>query len=37
VAAAFVAGAFIIWRHRQNLERIRAGTEHVLSFRGKRR
>jgi glycerol-3-phosphate acyltransferase PlsY len=37
VAAAFVAGAFIIWRHKPNLERIRAGEEHVLSFRGKRK
>jgi acyl phosphate:glycerol-3-phosphate acyltransferase len=35
VAAALVAGAFIIWRHKLNLERIRAGQEHVLSFRGK--
>ncbi len=37
VAAAFVAGAFIIWRHKPNLERIRAGEEHILSFRGKRK
>jgi glycerol-3-phosphate acyltransferase PlsY len=37
VAAAFVAGAFIIWRHKPNLERIRAGREHVLSFRDKRK
>jgi acyl phosphate:glycerol-3-phosphate acyltransferase len=37
VAAAFVAGAFIIWRHKPNLDRIRAGEEHVLSFRGKRK
>lgn len=37
VAAALVAGAFIIWRHKPNLERIRAGEEHVLSFRGKRK
>jgi glycerol-3-phosphate acyltransferase PlsY len=37
VAAALVAGAFIIWRHKPNLERIRAGQEHVLSFRGKRK
>ncbi len=36
VAAALVAGAFIIWRHEPNLERIRSGEEHVLSFRGKR-
>lgn len=37
VAAALVAGAFIIWRHKPNLERIRAGQEHILSFRGKRK
>jgi glycerol-3-phosphate acyltransferase PlsY len=37
VAAAFVAGALIIWRHKPNLERIRAGEEHVLSFWGKRK
>ena len=37
VAAAFVAGAFIIWRHKTNLDRIRAGREHVLSFRGRRK
>ncbi len=32
VAASIVSGAFIIYRHRANIERIRAGTEHVLSF-----
>jgi len=32
VAAATVSGAFIIYRHRANIERIRAGTEHVLSL-----
>lgn len=37
VAAALLAGAFIVWRHKPNLERIRAGQEHVLSFRGKRK
>ena len=36
-ASAFVAGAFILWRHRSNLERLRAGTEHVFSFGGARR
>ena len=30
--ASVVSGAFIIYRHRANLERIRAGTEHVLSL-----
>jgi len=34
--ASIVSGAFIIYRHRANLARIRAGTEHVLSLgRGK--
>lgn len=32
VAAAIVSGAFIIYRHRANIERIRNGTEHVLSL-----
>jgi glycerol-3-phosphate acyltransferase PlsY len=32
VAAATASGAFIIYRHRANIARIRAGTEHVLSF-----
>jgi len=30
--ASIVSGAFIIYRHRANIARIRAGTEHVLSF-----
>ena len=33
-AASVVSGAFIIYRHRANLARIRAGTEHVLSLGG---
>jgi acyl phosphate:glycerol-3-phosphate acyltransferase len=32
MAAAIVSGAFIIYRHRANIARIRNGTEHVLSF-----
>jgi acyl phosphate:glycerol-3-phosphate acyltransferase len=32
--ASVVSGAFIIYRHRANLARIRAGTEHVLSLGG---
>lgn len=36
VAAAFAGGAFIIWRHRANIERLRAGTENVLNFAGKK-
>jgi glycerol-3-phosphate acyltransferase PlsY len=31
--ASLVAGAFIIVRHRSNIERIRAGTENVFRFR----
>src|SRR5579872_4402094 len=30
--ASIISGAFIIYRHRANIARIRAGTEHVLSF-----
>jgi glycerol-3-phosphate acyltransferase PlsY len=37
VAAAILAGAFIIWRHRSNLERLRAGKEHVFSFGDRRK
>jgi acyl phosphate:glycerol-3-phosphate acyltransferase len=35
-AAAGIAGGFIVWRHRGNLERIRAGNEHLFSFGGRR-
>jgi len=35
-AAALVAGIFIIWRHRENIARLRAGTENVFSFGGRR-
>jgi glycerol-3-phosphate acyltransferase PlsY len=34
--AATVAGAFIIYRHRSNIARIRAGNENVFSFGGRR-
>jgi glycerol-3-phosphate acyltransferase PlsY len=34
--AALIAGAFIVYRHRANIQRIRAGNEHVFSFGGKR-
>lgn len=34
---SLLAGALIIWRHKGNLERIRAGTENVLSFGGRKR
>jgi glycerol-3-phosphate acyltransferase PlsY len=36
VGAAAVAGAFIVWRHRENIARLRAGTENVLSLGGKK-
>jgi glycerol-3-phosphate acyltransferase PlsY len=31
--AAIASGAFIIYRHRDNIERLRTGTEHVFSIR----
>lgn len=31
--AALVAAAFIVYRHKQNIGRIRAGTEHVFQFK----
>jgi glycerol-3-phosphate acyltransferase PlsY len=37
LAAAVVSGALIVWRHRANLERLRAGTENRFSFSGKSR
>jgi glycerol-3-phosphate acyltransferase PlsY len=37
LAAALVSAAFIVYRHRANIERIRAGNENVFSFRGGRR
>ena len=33
LAASFAAGAFIIYRHRENITRIRAGTENVFRFK----
>jgi glycerol-3-phosphate acyltransferase PlsY len=36
VVAAIVAGAFIVIRHKENIERIRAGNEYVFTF-GRRR
>jgi glycerol-3-phosphate acyltransferase PlsY len=35
-AAALVAGGFIIWRHKSNIERLRAREEHLFSFGGRR-
>jgi acyl phosphate:glycerol-3-phosphate acyltransferase len=36
-AASIVSGGFVIYRHRANIARIRAGTEHVLSFSSRKR
>jgi len=36
VAAAAIGGVFIVWRHRENIARLRAGKESVLSFGAKR-
>lgn len=35
LAASLVSGAFIVWRHKSNLERLRAGSENVFRW-GKR-
>ena len=35
IAAAAVGAAFIIWRHRENIARLRTGQENVLSFGGR--
>jgi glycerol-3-phosphate acyltransferase PlsY len=32
IAASLIAGAFIIWRHRANIERLRAGKENAFRF-----
>lgn len=36
VAVAVVCGAFIVWRHKANIARLRAGTENVFRFGGKK-
>jgi acyl phosphate:glycerol-3-phosphate acyltransferase len=36
VAAAIAGGGFIIWRHRGNIARLRAGTENVFTFGGRK-
>lgn len=36
VLAAAAGGAFIIWRHKENIARLRAGKENVLSLGGRR-
>jgi glycerol-3-phosphate acyltransferase PlsY len=34
IGAAVIAAAFIIWRHKENIARLRAGKENVLSLGG---
>jgi glycerol-3-phosphate acyltransferase PlsY len=36
VLAALAGGAFIIWRHKGNIARLRAGTENVFRFGGRK-
>ena len=36
VAAAILSGALVIYRHRENITRLRAGTESVFSFGSRR-
>ena len=36
VAAAVIGCAFIIWRHRGNIQRLHAGSEHVFTFGSRR-
>lgn len=36
MASALVAGAFIVYRHRSNLQRLRAGTENVFVWKKSR-
>ncbi len=36
MAAVTFCGLFIIWRHRSNIERLRAGTENVFRFGGRK-
>ena len=35
VAAAVVAGGFIVYRHKENIARLRAGTENIFRFGGR--
>ena len=32
VAASIVSGALVIWRHKENIARLREGSEHVFTF-----
>lgn len=34
--SALIAGAFIVYRHRENIARLHAGTEHVFTFGSRR-
>lgn len=34
--ASLLAGVFIIYRHRSNIERLKSGTEHTFTFRARR-
>ena len=36
LAAAVFSGAFIVWRHKTNIARLRAGTENVFTFSKKK-
>lgn len=36
LAAMFFCGAFIVWRHSSNIARLRAGTENVFRFGGRK-
>lgn len=36
IAAALFSGAFIVWRHKTNIARLRAGTENVFTFSKKK-
>ena len=36
IGSAVAAGALVIWRHKENLARLRAGTENPLRFGGSR-
>ncbi len=37
IFASLFAGAFIVYRHRENIARLREGTERVLSLKGRKR
>jgi glycerol-3-phosphate acyltransferase PlsY len=37
IYASVFAGAFIVYRHRENIQRLREGTERVLSLKGRKK